>query len=171
MAAHRFFHVDRYRLLSEGQELQHDARGLSRFGAEYWDALCSKTFEDMNNSEQREYLLEAIRNEPKFGAYASRMRAFFGANTLDDAKRFAEKIEPRPAKCLPVFEVFATRFWTLDMNWLDYSADPEKRLQFLREYWYAGISNHNPEIGERRPPLLEVLMDLPITVGKVVTWV
>lgn len=171
MAEHRFFHVDRYKHLIEGQEVKPDERGLSRFGAVYWDAICSKPFESLNESEQREYLLETIRNEPEFGAYTSRMRSFFGANSIEEAKRFADKIEPRSTEKVPVFEVFASKFWTLDMNWLDYSTDPEQRIRYLREYWYAAISNHNPEVGERNSPHLEVLMELPVRVGKVVAWV
>lgn len=171
LAAHRFFHVDRYKLLTEGQEVKLDERGLSRFGTVYWDSIRSKPFEALNDSEQREYLLEAVRNEPKFSAYVSRMRGFYGTNSIEEAKRFLEKIEPRPAEKVPVFEVFATKFWTLDMNWLDYSTSPEQRMCYLREYWYAAISNHNPEAGERKPPLLEVLMELPVRVGKVVEWI
>jgi len=171
MAVHRFFHVDRYKLLSEGQEVGSDERGLSKFGNEYWDAISSKPFDTLSSAEQREYLLEAIRRESKFNVYVSRMRAFFGANTLEDARRFLEKVEPKPAEKVPVFEVFASKFWTLDMNWLDYSTSPDQRIQYGRQYWYAAISNHSPEIGERKPPLLEVLMELPITVGKLVAWV
>lgn len=171
VAEHRFFHVDRYKLLVEGQEVRLDERGLSRFGAVYWDAISSKPFQSLNESEQREYLLETIRKEPRFGAYASRMRSFFGANTLEEAKRFAAKIEPKPTEVVPIFEVFASRFWTLDMNWLDYSTHPEQRLRYLREYWYAAISNHNPEEGERKPPYLEVVMELPVRVGKIVAWI
>lgn len=58
------------------------------------------------------------------------------------------------------------------MNWLDYNSGHDKRVGYLRDYWYTAISNHNPIDGEqRRPPLLEVLMTLPVTVGKIVDWV
>ncbi|MDO9014739.1 MAG: hypothetical protein Q7U84_08195 [Polynucleobacter sp.] len=168
---HRFFHVDRHKQLQEGQEVALNERGLSHLGMVYWDAIQSKPFESMSDAEQREHLLEKIRQEPKFSAYTSRMHAFFGANTIEDAKRFADKIEPKPTEPVPIFEVFASVFWTLDMNWLDYATDHEQRLRNLREYWYAAISNHNPQVGSRRPPHLEVLMALPVTVGKIVDWV
>jgi len=171
LGVHRFFHIDRQKSLTEGQEITLDNRGLSRFGTVYWDAICTKGFDEMSHAEQREHLLENLRNEPRFSAYTSRMQAFFGVNTLDDARRFAEKIEPKPDYKVPVFEVFASTFWTLDMNWLDYSTDHETRVKYCREYWYAAISNHNPEVGERKPPHLEVIMALPVRIGKIVEWV
>lgn len=148
-----------------------DERGLSRFGAVYWDAITTKSFDQLNEAQQREALLEEIKREPRFNLYVSRMQAFFGANTLEDARRFYEKFEPRQPFSVPVYEVFASSYWSLDMNWLDYSAEHEQRVRYLREYWYATISNHNPENGERKPPLVEVLMALPVTIGKIVDWI
>lgn len=172
MGVHRFFHIDRQKALAEGQEITLDDRKLSRFGAVYWDAIHAKRFDEMSHAEQRERLLEDFHNESRFSVYTSRMQAFFGVNTLDDARRFAEKIEPKPDYKVPVFEVFASTFWTLDMNWLDYNTtDHETRLTYCRNYWYAAISNHNPEAGERKPPHLEVLMALPVRIGKIVEWV
>lgn len=168
---HRFYHIDRERQLTEGKVINLDDRGLSRFGSVYWDAISTKPFEALNDAEQRECLLEQIKQEPNFSLYASRMQAFFGANTLEDAKRFAEKIVPKPVEKIPIFEVFASTFWTLDMNWLDYVSDPETRIRNLRDYWYATISNHNPSTGERKPPHLEVMMALPITIGRIVEWI
>lgn len=170
LGVHRFFHIDRYQSLVEGQELTLNSRGLSQFGAIYWDALNSKAFDEMSNAEQRECLLESVRRESKFSGYTSRMQAFFGINTLEDARRFAEKIEPKSSKKIPVFEVFSSSFWSLDMNWLDYAADYEERRRYCVEYWHAAISNHNPETGERKPPHLEVLMALPVRVGKIIEW-
>ncbi|MBK5512279.1 hypothetical protein [Pseudomonas sp. TH15] len=157
--------------LIEGQSIELDSRGLSRFGSAYWDAIQTVPFEKMSDAEQREYLLETIKKEPAFSAYTSRMQAFFGANSIDDSRRFVETIIPRPHHRIPVFEVFSSMFWTLDMNWLDYVTDHGTRAHNSREYWYAAISNHNPEVGERRPPLLEVLMQLPVQVGKIVAWI
>lgn len=163
--------MDRSGQLKEGQEVTLDGRGLSRFGACYWDAIQSKPFDAMTEAEQRESMLEAIKKEPMFQLYVSRMQAFFGANTIEEARRFAERIEPKPTAKVPIVEVFASKFWTLDMNWLDYAVDHAKRAKNLREYWYAAITNHNPETGKRNPPNLEVLMALPVTIGKVVDWV
>lgn len=171
MGTHRFYHVDRHKQLTEGQVVRLDDRGLSSFGACYWDAVSTKPFGELTDAEQREFLLEQIRCEPKFSQYTSRMQAFFGANTILDARRFYEKVEPKQATPVPIYEVYASNYWSLDMNWLDYTTDHEKRVRYLREYWYAAISNHNPESGERRLPLLEVLMALPVTIGKVVEWV
>ena len=170
MGLHRFYHADRELKLTEGQTIELDSRGLSRFGSVYWDSIQTVPFEKMSDAEQREHLLESIKNEPTFAAYTSRMQAFFGANSIEESKRFVEKIVPRPDYKIPIFEVFSSSFWTLDMNWLDYTTDPGTRVRYLRDYWYGTISNHNPEVGERRPPLLEVLMQLPVTVGKIVDW-
>lgn len=168
---HRFYHIDRERQLTEGQVIELDDRGLSRFGSVYWDAISAKPFEELNDAEQREYLLEQIKKESNFSLYTSRMQAFFGANTIEDAKRFAEKIEPKSVEKIPIFEVFSSVFWTFDMNWLDYASDLETRTRYLRDYWFATISNHNPNTGERKPPHLEVMMALPVTIGKIVEWI
>jgi len=72
---------------------------------------------------------------------------------------------------VPVFEVFASKYWSLDMNWLDYMTGHDQRVNYLRDYWLASITNHNPETGMRRPPQIEVLMALPVKIGKVVEWI
>lgn len=167
---HRFYHADRYLNLTEDQTIELDGNGLTRFGAVYWEAISTKPFELLSESEQREWLLERERRDPKFAAYPSRMQVFFGANTIDDARRFVEKSRDKPNYKVPIFEVFASTFWSLDMNWLDYVTDPETRGRYIREYWYAAISNHRPAEGERKPPLLEVLMKPPVRVGKIVDW-
>jgi hypothetical protein len=167
---HRFYHADRYLNLVEGQTIELDSNGLTRFGAVYWEAISTKPFELLSEAEQREWLLERERQDPKFAAYPSRMQVFFAANTVDDARRFVEKSKEKPNAKVPIFEVFASTFWSLDMNWLDYATDPQTRLGYIREYWYAAISNHCPAEGERRPPLLEVLMKPPVRIGKVVAW-
>jgi hypothetical protein len=171
LGIHRFYHADRARTLTERQEIALDDRGLSRFGAAYWDAINSKRFEDMNDAEQREYLLEQIKSDPRFNAYTSRMKAIFGANSIEEARFFARSINPRPEHKIPIYEIYASIFWTLDTNWLDYTTNHENRIKYFREYWYAAISNHNPDDGERKPPSLEVLIALPARVGEVVDWV
>lgn len=171
MGTHRFFHVDRYKQLAEGTVIQLDKRQLSLFGSIYWDAITKKSFTEMTDAEQREFLLERVKREPRFAEYVSRMQAFFGSNTLEEAKRFYEKVEPKQPHPVPIYEVFASRYWSFDMTWLDYSCSPEQRVNYIREYWYATLTNHAPEYGERRPPLIEVLMELPVEIGKVVEWV
>ena len=91
MSEHRFFHVDRWKQLAEDQTIQLDERSLSRFGATYWDAIKNKPFMEMTDAEQREFLLEEIKQDQKFSLYTSRMQAFFGTNTLEEAKHFYEK--------------------------------------------------------------------------------
>lgn len=170
MGLHRFYHADRNSTLVEGQIVELDSRGLSRFGAVYWDAIQTVPFEKMNEEEQREFQLEQLRNTPVFNGYTSRMQALFGANTIEEAKRFVDRIEPKSAAKVPIYEVYASTFFTFDMNWLDFTTDPFRRVIYLEDYWNAAISNHNPAEGERRLPSLEVLMALPVTIGKIVAW-
>lgn len=35
---------------------------------------------------------------------------------------FAQTIFPIPDNPIPIFEIFADRFWTLDSTWLDYAS-------------------------------------------------
>lgn len=64
MGLHRFYHVDRFTQLKEGDVLQLNERNLSRFGSIYWDAITTKSFDQMTDEEQREFLLEQIKQEP-----------------------------------------------------------------------------------------------------------
>ncbi len=171
MGLHRFYHADRWQTLIEGQTVELDSRGLSRFGSVYWDAIHTKPFDNLNDAERREFFLEQTRSLPMFREQRpSRLQSMYGANSIDEVKRFVNTIIPRPEKT-PIFEVFASSFTTLDMNWLDYVSDTNTYIQNRRNYWYGEISNHNPEIGKRKLPMLEVLMQLPVKVGKIVAWV
>ncbi len=163
--AHRFYHADRAGLLKPGMTISFNAQGFSRFGQSYYQAHAQKKFEAMSDAEQREYLLESIRREDKFAGYESRLKCIFGSNSIAEAEAFANEIVPRPSHDIPIYEVFASRFWNLDTNWLDYKCEHEQRVKYLREYWYGAISNHSPAEGPRRPPKLEVLIALPATVG------
>lgn len=175
MGLHRFYHLDREKLLTEGQVVALDEHGMSRFGSLYREAIFTKPFEQMSDAERRELMLENIRKEPKFSNYTtSRLQAFFGANSIEEIKRFAERIEPKAEGKVPVYEVFASEFWTLDMNWLDSAKNLEHVTNLehsLLQYWYGSITNHNPEVGERNPPNLEILMTLPVTIGRIVEWI
>ncbi|MBL7744508.1 MAG: hypothetical protein JNN00_13645 [Chitinophagaceae bacterium] len=164
---HVFYHADRAASLQEYQEIKLDTDGLSYFGKAYWSVIQSKNIEEMNSAQKREFYLEQIKNEPRYSLYASRMQCIFGANSINEAIIFAESIAPRPNNPIPIIEVFAERFWTLDTNWLDYDNN-QMQLDYYRNYWDAIISNHCPQVGQRRPPRLEVLMALPITTGKIV---
>ena len=164
---HVFYHADRYGSLKEKQEILLNDKNLSYFGDAYWNALQTKRVDEMNVSERREFLLEQIRREPRYSAYSSRMQSIFAANTIPEAILFANSIIPRPDYPIPIIEVFADRFWSLDSNWLDYNND-SMTYEYYRNYWEAKISNHCPLDGERRPPRLEVMIALPATTGKIV---
>ncbi len=164
---HLFYHADRAASLKEFQEIMLDSNGLSYFGKAYWPIFISKNIEEMNSAQKREFYLEQIKNETRYSLYASRMQCIFGANSINEAIVFAESIVPRPENPIPIIEIFADRFWTLDTNWLDYDYH-DMQLHYYRNYWDAVISNHSPKIGQRRPPQLEVLIALPATTGKIV---
>lgn len=167
---HRFFHADRSRSLKEGQAILLNEKNLSYFGAVYWDAITTKDQKNMTSAELREYHLENVRQEPKFSNYTSRMQSMFAANSIDEAIWFANSVEPKPEYDIPIIEIYASKFWTLDMNWLDYDTSAEMQLNYYREYWHAAISNHCPPHGDRRPPRLEVLIALPAKAGSIVAY-
>ncbi|MDO6435609.1 hypothetical protein Q4E93_33660 [Flavitalea sp. BT771] len=121
----------------------------------------------MNSAQLREYYLETIKREPRYHLYSSRLQSIFAANSIPEAIVFANSIEPKPKHPIPIIEIYATRFWNLDSNWLDFEPGPN-RIDLYRDYWEAKISNHCPDVGERRPPRLEVMIALPATAGKIV---
>lgn len=148
---HIFYHADRGATLKEGQEINLDESGLSYFGRTYWLIFQTKSFEEMNSAQQREFGLEQIRRQPDFSLYASRMQSIFAANSISEAIVFANSISPKPNHPIPIIEVFADRFWTLDSNWLDYDNE-SKLFEYYWNYWQGKISNHCPQNDERRPP-------------------
>jgi hypothetical protein len=164
---HIFYHADRYSLLKEGQEIILDENNLSYFGKTYWSVFQSTPFEEMDSTQQREFLLETIKNEPYYFRYPSRLQAIFAANTIAEAIIFANSIVPKSNQDIPIIEIFADKFWTLDSNWLDYEGSLTNPDNY-RKYWNGVISNHNPQYGERRPPRLEVMIALPAIAGKIV---
>ena len=164
---HLFYHADRSASLSENQEIILGEDSLSNFGRIYWPTLKTKHVEEMDSNQQREFHLENIKNEPRYSLYASRLQSIFAANTLAEAIVFANSIFPKPNHAIPIIEIFADKFWTLDSNWLDYEGGSNK-LENYRKYWDGIISNHRPQVGERRPPRLEVLIPLPAVTGKIV---
>jgi hypothetical protein len=164
---HIFYHADRGASLKENQEIVLNEEGLSRFGTAYWPAFQIKTIHEMNESERREFFLEQIRSENRYSAYSSRLQSIFAANTISEAIKFAESITPRPTHPIPIIEIYAERFWSLDSNWLDYDSGSET-CDYYRSYWEGKISNHCPTIGDRRPPRIEVMIALPATAGKIV---
>lgn len=168
---HKFYHADRNSSLLENQKIELDNNQLSRFGAAYWPSISQRDFSKMNKAQLREFHLEEIRNETEFSSYTSRLKCIFGANSLEDAIWFAGKILPIPDHPIPIIEIYAEKFWSLDANWLDYDCGPAQSIANYRSYWYAQISNHCPKKGERRPPKLEVLIALPANTGNIVHYV
>ena len=164
---HVFFHADRSASLKEGQEIELDENNLSYFGRVYWPVFQTVQFEEMNPAQQREFYLDQIKNERAYSLYSSRLQSIFAANSIPEAIIFANSIIPKPNHPIPIVEIFAVKFWTLDSNWLDY-ANVSKRSEYYRNYWDGIISNHHPEEGPRRPPRLEVMIALPATTGKIV---
>jgi hypothetical protein len=162
-----FYHADRGGLLKEGQLIDLDENGLSYFGKVYWPVFERLTFEEMDSNQQREFLLESVKREARYTLYASRLQSIFAANTINEAIVFANSVVPRPEHPIPIFEIFADKFWTLDSNWLDYESSLHDLNNFTN-YWEGKISNHSPKNGERRPPRLEVMIALPAKAGKIV---
>jgi hypothetical protein len=167
---HRFFHVDRGRLLQEGMELELNEHGASRFGCHYWPTVLQLQLTQMDDAQWREFVLESIRQRPEFHRLPSRRQVLFAANSIEEAAVFGREINPRPDYAMPIFEVFASQFWTLDMSWTDYNCNRDfgRMANHAYDYWSGRITNHCPPTGERRPPRLEVLILLPARVGKIV---
>lgn len=164
----RLFHADRGNCLKPGQAIELGGDQLSTFGRHYWGSINTLPPTALNLAQTRELLAERVKRTPNFAnVYVSRMQAFFGANTVDEAVKFANAIEPRPSGRIPIFEVFAKQFWTLDSCWLDYAPLLEAHVV---QYWYGSLSNHQPTEGLRMAPKLEVVMALPVRVGEIVAW-
>lgn len=165
---HVFYHADRSASLKEGQKIELDENRLSRFGAAYFSALQTKAVQHMNDVELRELYLEEIRKKPQYSLYESRLQSMFAALTIEDAIVFGNSIVPKPDHPIPIFEILTDRFWTLDSNWLDYKCDIQQQIDYYWNYWDGRITNHCPQVGERRPPRLEIMIALPATAGKIV---
>lgn len=167
--SHIFYHADRAASLKEGQIISLDENDLSYFGKAYWPTINTKSVEEMDPMQLREYYLEMIKREPIYFQYASRMQSIFAANTITEAIAFANSIVPKPSYPIPIIEIFADRFWSLDSNWLDYETrSVQQQIENYRNYWDGKISNHHPEEGKRKPPMLEVMIALPAITGKIV---
>ncbi|ASO79702.1 hypothetical protein AKN40_2908 [Escherichia coli] len=116
-------------------------------------------------------LYENVRME-NFPSRPSRFSCLFGANSIPEAESFARKIIPQPTTPINIYEVFTENFVILDMNWMDYiTTDFGSRVEYARQYWYSSITQHAPLTGDRMIPTLEVLLPLPVEVGKQVSTV
>ncbi|MEZ2829047.1 DUF2441 domain-containing protein [Serratia liquefaciens] len=168
----KFYHADRHSLMSEMSTILPMYNNTSKFGNFYiprFQSLDPKI--TMDGPTQRELLLENIR-AVQFPQQPSRLSCLFAANTIPDAKAFALSIVPTPSHSIRIFEVFASKFVILDSIWLDYdTADMETRIQYYKQYWWATISQHTPATYERKAPMLEVLLPLPVRMGRIVSIV
>ncbi|MFY0255366.1 hypothetical protein ACDQ55_15575 [Chitinophaga sp. 30R24] len=162
-----FYHADRSASLKEGQRIELNENDLSVFGETYWHVFQTKTVEEMDSTQRREFYLEKIRREPEFVLYTSRLQCIFAANTLAEAIVFAQAITPVPSHPIPIYEIYADRFWNLDTTWIDFVEGPNQFAQY-RSYWHGKICNYRPSKGERCIPKVEVLIPLPARIGKIV---
>lgn len=167
----KFYHADRLGTLSESMQVSEQG-DLSRFGLFYTPAFnIPNPIDNLEGAARREYLLEVIRQQ-KFPNQPSRLSCMFGANSILEAECFAKSIVPIPKGSVRIFEVYASSFVTLDSTWLDYRMDDmPTKINYYEQYWWAGISNSAPTVGERKPPTLEVLMRLPVRTGNIVSVV
>lgn len=168
----KFYHADRRGFLTEGMELNLCERQLSPFGRVYWDDICRHKSDgiQLSSAAHREFLVEEVRTNELPHA-VSRLQCFFGANYLEESVRFARAIVPIPDRPISIYEVYAAKFVTLDMNLIDLSPSDPEFTQHVQWYWRRVISNHGPLSGNRKPPNLEVLMQFPVRVGKKVSEV
>lgn len=166
-----FYHADRSLSLKEGMVLTLEPSGLSRFGNAYAPHF-DKAQQSDDDALMREWLAEGSR-QAHYPQEPSRLVCLFGANTVWEAEQFAKEITPTPQVDIPIFEVFASSFTSHDMNWLDYTTgnDPAKTADNMKRYWWREISNSAPLVGDRKSPRIEVKISLPVTVGKLVSWV
>lgn len=162
----KFYHADRGGLLGEQTEVQLCERQLSPFGRVYWDDILRHQSGGIQLSlaAQRESLIEEIRRTD-YPHATSRLQCFFDANYLEEAIRFARSIVPVPERPISIYEVYASKFVSLDMNHIDSSPSDPEFIENVHRYWRRVISNHGPPSGNRRGPNIEVLMDLPVQVG------
>jgi hypothetical protein len=168
--SHTFYHADRARTLQENMTVDPDEDGYSRFGQTYKQIMTVHET-DLSVAELREKNLEFVRlGSPFNGIPPSRFGSLFGALTIESAVAFAKAVLPVPDYRIPIFEVMATEFGTFDMNWVDYDSPPERAIENYRHYWYGEITNHNPRVGNRRPPMIEIAMVLPVRIGKLVGY-
>ncbi|EDH5424184.1 DUF2441 domain-containing protein [Salmonella enterica] len=167
----RFYHADRGNLLSPDMTII-PVNGLSVFGEHYLSRINSGNVSDvLDENVQREMLYENVRMG-NFPSRPSRFSCLFGANSIPDAESFARKIIPQPTIPINIYEVFAENFVVLDMNWMDYiTTDMSRQIEYARQYWYSSITQHAPLTGDRMIPTLEVLLPLPVEVGKQVSTV
>lgn len=179
----KFYHADRAGTLHEGMTILPDGEGLSRFGRKY-SGYFGVQLKDMPDMAQRELRAEIIRSKTEYFSRncPSRFSCFFGAPTIHDAVRFASAVTPAPPHSIKIFEVYANDYFIADMNNLDaHSEDPERISMLIHDYWstkvYQGTRSQTPiyecnydqkSNQHWRTPHLEVLLPLPVLIGKVV---
>jgi len=161
-----FYHADRGRLLSENTVPTSDDRGLSRFGQMYHWVCDENAF--VQDAAAREHWAEMVRRDyPEFSDIPSRLHSLFAAPDIAGAERWAREITPVITGIVPIFEVTADVTAVLDSNWLTYDAKKASvREEYNYRYWTGEQTNHRPAYGVRKEPNLEVLLKLPVRVGR-----
>jgi len=167
----RFYHADRCLALAPNQSLILNTHGASVFGCEYWPSMNDRQIEEIDDLDlQREAVLEYVRQSSPYLANTriSRRQVAFAAQSKEDALNFSTLVLPIPEHPIPIYEVSAERYFIADMNWLDFDCkgNVSKMLHYAERYWYGDITN-----SPYRPPLLEVMLALPITVYQQVGYV
>lgn len=166
----KFFHLDRLGLLSEGMSILPNKEQLSHFGR-YYSQYFNLPLDDLPDYAQREIIAEITRseNEQFSSTCPSRFDSLFAALSVHDAIRFADTIIPVPKNRMRIFEVYATYYFIADMNNLDIDSNDLKiRASHSINYWSAKIYQGAFAKSLPRAPMLEVLLPLPVEVGKVV---
>lgn len=158
-----FYHADRELLLQEGMRLDLTPRGLSKFGEVYWDVIHQTHPEQMGrtSAELREFCAEVALQESGFADRFSRHCSFFGVQSIKESLAYARTILPPPDHLIPIFEVQAENYLILDSTWLDFDCPLDRRLEYSRWYW-----TRFPTSSPFRPPRWEVVMCLPVTIGR-----
>jgi hypothetical protein len=114
-----------------------------------------------NSGELREYCAEKVLQEDEFRHRFSRHCSLFGVRSIEESIAYARTILPPPDHPIPIFEVQSDMYQILDSNWLDFDCPLDRRLEYSRLYW-RGYATNIP----LRPPRWEVVMCLPVTIGR-----
>lgn len=166
-----FYAVDRERKLSQGRvlclekhndvtpiELQQHVdilfpEGLSIHGDKYF--LSNSSFGNVTNPAI-ELLFEYVRKS-EFSEITSRFQSFFACETLDEARSFKHFHGDLNS---PIYEVHSDRpYFKANMNLLRNGDTILVGSFFAHEYWSG-------KPGPDANPFWEVLLSLPITVGR-----
>lgn len=161
-----FYHADVYGWLKEGQSLTLDINSNSKFGDAYHKYIKENNGHYYDPNGERELLLEAIRiGSPTFKNKPSRLKSIFCCATIEETIKFLRVYTNAPKdKVINIFEIVvedASKCTTHDMSWLDNEhCSFDEKMDRYGKYW-DGEKSDLPY-----PTILEVIVPLPATVGK-----